>query len=153
MSYASIRPRRGTLYQWSVHNPILWEGELAVESPDTGVGTGLCKFKIGDGVTPYNELPYAFDGASASSILGGSADKYNLIQLRSATQDQWNLVDPVLAMNEIAYDSTSGSIKVGDGVTKWSELPYIKAVSSDDVLDFGDEDAIAAATATLSDLL
>lgn len=154
MAYANIRPRRGTLYEWSTHNPILWEGELAVEYPETGIGTGLCKFKIGNGILPYNELPYAFDGASASSILGGTVDKFNLIQLRSGTQENWELANPVLALNELAYDSTAGSLKVGDGVTAWKDLPYISAVSSDDVMDFGDEDAIEEDnTATLKDLV
>lgn len=154
MSYANIRPRRGTLYEWSTQNPILWEGELAVEYPDTGLGTGLCKFKLGNGILPYNELPYAFDGASASSILGGTVDKFNLIQLRSGSAKEWELANPVLAQNELAFDSTAMSLKVGDGVTAWKDLPYISAVSSDDVMDFGDEDAVEEVdTATLSDLL
>ena len=149
MAYANIRPRRGTLYEWSTHNPILWEGELAVEYPDTGLGTGLCKFKIGNGILPYNELPYAFDGASASSILGGTVDKFNLIQLRAGTKTEWELANPILAQNELAYDSTARSLKVGDGITTWKDLPYINAVSSDEVLDFGDEDAVDDETATL----
>ena len=154
MAYANIRPRRGTLYEWSTQNPILWEGELAVEYPDTGVGTGLCRFKIGNGILPYTELPYAFDGASASSIIGGSVNRFNLIQLRSGTSEEWEKEDSVLSENEIAFDSTANSLKIGDGVTDWRNLPYVNAKSSDEIMDYGDEDAVDdTATATLSDLL
>ena len=37
--YAKIRPRRGTATEWSILNPVLAEGELGVEFPDSGVGT------------------------------------------------------------------------------------------------------------------
>lgn len=142
MSYSKIRPRRGTLYEWSTYNPILYEGELAVEYPESGVGTGLCRFKIGDGVTKYSNLPYAFDGAAAASINGGSVDSFHLIQLRSGTSQQWEIADPILDVNEIAYDSTQKSLKIGDGVHTWSELSYIRADDSIDpnAHDFGDED-------------
>ena len=58
MAYAKIRPRRGTATQWVTANPVLAEGEMGIEVPDTGVGTGTVKFKFGDGVTAWNDLPY-----------------------------------------------------------------------------------------------
>lgn len=48
----SIQLRRGLAIEWSTVNPILAEGELAVEL-DTG------RYKLGDGVLPWNDLPYA----------------------------------------------------------------------------------------------
>ncbi len=150
MAYAKIRPRRGTKYEFSIVNPILAEGELVMEVPESGVGTGLSKFKIGDGVSKYNELPYAFDGASASSINGGGVEQFNLIALRSGSSDLWELVDPILELGEAGYDTTYNSIKVGDGIHKWTELEYIRSGSTSGVFDFGDEDAND--TATLDDL-
>ena len=139
MSYAKIRPRRGTAYEWNTENPILHEGEFVLEVPDTGVGTGLSKFKIGDGVTPYRNLPYAFDGAAASAINGGGVDSFHLIQLRAGTSEEWETVNPVLEADEIAYDSTYHSFKVGDGVRTWKELKFINAASDmNSELDFGD---------------
>ena len=172
MSYALLRPRRGTKSEWEIHNPILYEGEFVVEHPESGVGTGLCRFKIGDGVTHYRNLPYAFDGMSAFSIIGGTVDSSHLISLRSGTTAEWKLVDPVLEKSEISFDTDMNSFKVGDGIHKWSELKYISSSESlDSVMDFGDEDLgfnpdVSAAnleddesigvndgTATLSDLL
>lgn len=46
-----IQLRRGSASQWSTQNPKLAEGELAVEL-DTS------KFKIGDGIRNWNQLPY-----------------------------------------------------------------------------------------------
>lgn len=143
MSYSKIRPRRGTLYEWSTFNPILYEGELAVEYPASGIGTGLCKFKLGDGVTKYTNLPYAFDGTAAGAINGGSVDLFNLIQIRSGTAELWETIDPILALNEIAFDTTNKSFKMGDGNSTWNELDFINAnyCLAHDAFDFGDEDA------------
>ena len=59
MANAKIRPRRGTVTQWATVNPILAEGEIGIEFPNTGVGTGKAKIKFGDGKTRCNSLPYA----------------------------------------------------------------------------------------------
>ena len=160
MAYSTIRPTRGTLYEWQTINPILDEGELVVEVPDTGVGTGLSKFKIGDGNRHYNQLPYAFDGSTASSIIGGDASYSCLISLRSASREMWNLVDPVLADHEISYDITANAFKIGNGVDRWSELPYALSgpfVSDLDSewsgeIDFGLEETVEGGTDYRSEL-
>ena len=46
-----IQLRRGNGQEWQNSNPILAQGELGIEL-DTG------RFKIGDGVTPWNTLRY-----------------------------------------------------------------------------------------------
>ena len=61
MAYVRIRPRRSTRDEWEYYNPILAEGEMGIEVPDTGVGTGTIKVKIGDGVTRWKDLPYAIN--------------------------------------------------------------------------------------------
>lgn len=143
MSYSRIKPRRGTLYEWSTVNPVLDEGELGVIYPDTGVGTGLCKFKIGDGVHKFTEIPYAFDGASAASINGGTVENFHIIQIRSGSEEEWLLVNPILAENELGFDTTNKCFKVGNGTDTWEDLEYTQ---SGDVIggvsDYGDEDAV-----------
>lgn len=46
-----LQLRRGAASQWTLYNPLLAEGELAIEL-DTS------KFKIGDGLNHWNDLPY-----------------------------------------------------------------------------------------------
>lgn len=157
MAYAKIRPRRGTRYEWDTYNPILAEGELAIEFPDTGIGTGLCKFKVGDGVSPWTILPYAFDGTAAVSIDGGGVNPTALIQIRTASANAWFNANPILTTREIAYcsDEDINSIKIGDGSSRWNQLSYIKAsglIENDKNFDFGSEDAEGDNVMSLSEM-
>ena len=143
--YSQIRLRRGTHYELSTINPRLAEGEIVVEYPDTGLGTGYCKFKLGDGIRRYNDLSYAFDGAAASKIYGGNSETYNTIQLRADTEENWEEVDPLIGRNEVIYVIDKLAFKVGDGKKTWSQLAYTTASPFVDnrwegTLDFGDED-------------
>lgn len=51
MPFVRLQFRRSTADDWTTGNPLLAIGEMAIES-DTQL------FKIGDGVTSWNELPY-----------------------------------------------------------------------------------------------
>lgn len=43
--------------------------------------------------------------------------------LNKATEAQWTATDPVLMDGMMCYASDTGVIKIGNGVTKWSETP------------------------------
>lgn len=59
MGNARIQLRRGSKAFWESENPILRLGEPGVE-----MRTGHpAKLKIGDGATPWTELPYSSGGA------------------------------------------------------------------------------------------
>ena len=138
-----IRPRRGTAAQWHLYNTILAEGEMGIEYPDTGLGTGEVKIKFGDGSTPWNDLEYGVNPTVANAIYGGTPTSSNDIWIRSGTYAEWIDADPILGDGEIIYDKTNNSIIIGDGTHKFSELSYIASSSilSDDLdWDFGDED-------------
>lgn len=55
-----IQLRRATLSQWTLANPVLSDGELVIE-------TDTYQAKIGNGVTAYNSLPYAFTAGAATN--------------------------------------------------------------------------------------
>lgn len=59
MSFYRIRPKSGTKVQWQQANTVLAEREIGYEIPGDGVGKGFVKMKMGDGVTAWNDLPYA----------------------------------------------------------------------------------------------
>lgn len=46
----------------------------------------------------------------------------DLIQIRRDVAADWASVDPVLEDGEFGYDKTNKVLKVGDGVSTWSEL-------------------------------
>lgn len=47
------------------------------------------------------------------------------IQVRRDTKANWTAANPVPAAGEWCYDTTSGEIKIGDGVTAWVSLTPI----------------------------
>lgn len=141
MSFAKLRPRRSTKTEWELINPILMEGELGIEYPDSGIGTGLCKFKLGDGFKKWSELPYAFNANSAESIYGGTVTVSHDIWLRSGTTAEWEAENPILGLGEIVFDITKGAIKIGDGEHQFRQLDYIGySWEMDHEYDFGDID-------------
>ena len=58
--------RRGTTEQWEDSNVILYEGEIGVEKSNHG----YTRFKIGQGVSKYNQVPYIINSGSESNTLG-----------------------------------------------------------------------------------
>jgi len=48
-----------------------------------------------------------------------------VIQLRRATEQEWINHDPVLRLGEPALSTDVNKLKIGDGVKKWSLIPYL----------------------------
>ena len=48
-----------------------------------------------------------------------------VIQLRRATEAEWIQKDPILRLGEPAYSTDINRLKIGDGVSHWSELNYL----------------------------
>ena len=46
------------------------------------------------------------------------------IQIRGGTAAQWTTANPVLAAREMAMETDTNKLKMGDGVTAWLLLPY-----------------------------
>jgi hypothetical protein len=70
-----IQLRRGTTAFWADENPTLHEGEPGYE-------INTRKWKVGDGLTPWRELPYM--GGLGSSD-GEVSDEQLLIHINSST--------------------------------------------------------------------
>ena len=101
-----LRPRRGKKSTAISQNIILKRGEIFFEVPDDGVGTGPAKMKMGDGVTPYADLPYALNPANLGDYaylkgvyLGESIEEPALIYSENG-RVKFRSIDPE---NENAY--------------------------------------------------
>lgn len=46
------------------------------------------------------------------------------IRLRRGTSSQWSSLNPILALGEPGSETDTGRMKIGDGVTAWTSLPY-----------------------------
>ena len=53
-----------------------------------------------------------------------------VIQFRRATEFEWIARDPILRNGEPALSTDLNKFKIGDGSSKWSELPYQTSYSS-----------------------
>lgn len=54
----------------------------------------------------------------------------NRIQIRRDSEDNWNRINPTLADGELALTYDNNKIKVGDGNSNWSDLPYATGAPS-----------------------
>ena len=61
----SFRPRRGIQLEWELKNPKLGQGEMGYE-----IGTG--RYKIGDGVRRWKDLPYFENWEAVQSQIGAA---------------------------------------------------------------------------------
>lgn len=46
------------------------------------------------------------------------------IQVRRGTAAQWTSTNPILASGEWGYETDTGKVKIGNGATAWTSLPY-----------------------------
>ncbi|MBQ7594079.1 MAG: hypothetical protein IJU48_06985 [Synergistaceae bacterium] len=65
-------------------------------------------------------------------------------RIRGDTAENWERVNPTLNNRELAYDSTAKRLKVGDGLTKWNELPYVAPDVINDLVTGGIDKALSA---------
>jgi hypothetical protein len=74
MAKKRLRIRRGTAAQWADANPVLRLGEQGYETDSGQLISGLLwmNFKLGDGETAWNDLPYIGVGAPGSGTVSWS---------------------------------------------------------------------------------
>lgn len=91
-----IQLRRDTTAQWFEDNPVLAVGE-------TGWDTDLRRVKLGDGVTAWNDLPYAADEAADVDAEKDRAE--------AAEADLQNQIDAIVGadLTQCVARSTDGS--------------------------------------------
>lgn len=52
------------------------------------------------------------------------------IQLRRGTEADWTSANPILASGEVAISTDLGTLKIGNGTSRWLSLPYISSTPS-----------------------
>ena len=100
----TFQVKRGTAARWEELNPILNPGEPGFEM-DT------FKLKIGNGSTPWKELPYVNDVDISKYITIEDIINGDVI-LPVATEAVRGVVLSSTAKNEISVDPTDGSMEV-----------------------------------------
>ena len=69
---------------------------------------------------------------------------YIKIKIRRGSTSDWALNNPVLELGEIAVDMDKHGIKVGNGTSRWSELPFCTPEIINDLTSGGTEAVLSA---------
>ena len=81
-----IQFKRGTAVSLPTSNPLLAQGEPALEISGVGA-TFQIKLKVGDGVSNWNDLPYQLEGVTDHGGLSGLSDDDHPQYLNEARHD------------------------------------------------------------------
>jgi len=100
---------------------VLGAGELFVEYPDTGVGSGKSKIKIGDGVTAYSSLPYALGDTSTDLIVFDSSTATTVAQALAEAVSGASLATIVAGFKKAIELNTSSKVFTGS-LADWEQL-------------------------------
>ena len=58
------------------------------------------------------------------TVVNCNMEREYTLKFKRATGARWVSLNPVLGAGEAGYESDTGKIKVGDGVTPWTTLDY-----------------------------
>ncbi|KJV08094.1 hypothetical protein [Methylocucumis oryzae] len=96
---AQILQRRDTAANWHSANPILEPGEVGYEIvPDYGD-----KMKVGDGITAWDDLPYAYAGLGSNTFTGAQNEAHG---------------DPVASASTVNLNTATGNFVEITGTTQ-----------------------------------
>ena len=96
MSFGRFQLRRDTAANWTAANPVLAEGELAINLTNS-------TFKVGDGTTAWNSLPIG--GAASNAVINDAID------------DNPSATRTALGFDEAVDDRVSDLLVAGDNIT------------------------------------
>lgn len=133
---AQMQQRRDTAAQWAAKNPVLLDGELGVVTDNPN------SYKMGDGVTAWNDLPLrGFDG----NIVQELGDSATSVMSQKAITEQVAKQNEKLAQLDQEWQGVKNSIQ--DAVLKVEVAPHIEVVAvnggaailqPDKLYDFGE---------------
>jgi len=58
--------------------------------------------------------------------------QYVTLELKRGTAAEWISRNPILAQGELGFESDTGKLKIGDGITAWISLAYVSALTTAD---------------------
>lgn len=133
IKYAIMQQTRATASEWTATNPVLFEGQI-------GYDTTNKKFKIGDGSTPWNSLPYfAEKGETGATGATGNGINYTADTTETTTTSLYvsQLVNPTAQIGDLILSANSQLFKVtniADSLLIVSYLTTLTATAAEAVI-------------------
>ena len=133
---AQMQQRRDTAAQWAAKNPVLLDGELGVVTDNPN------SYKMGDGVTAWNDLPLrGFDG----NIVQELGDSATAVMSQKAITEQ--VAEQNAKLAQLDQDWNALKEQIQDAVLEVEVAPHIEVVAvsggaailqPDKIYDFGE---------------
>lgn len=120
---------------------VIKRGEIvSVRNPSNSDEDAVYSYELDAEGNPSWVLQMKLSALATRTIDGGSASvKLDTVQNKRDTKANWEANNPVLAEGEIGLVlDDKNSYKVGDGVTKWNDLP-LRGYNGNVVSEFGDD--------------
>lgn len=116
----NIQVRRDSAANWAAANPLLSEGEIALEL-DT------FKIKVGDGVTLYNALPYWFSTMTGITELTGDVTAGPGSGTQAAT------ISAAFKVAEVVFIVDGGGGAITTGLKGFIKIPFACTIDQVDL--------------------
>jgi len=147
-----IQLRRDISINWENENPpvILSQGEIGLEYVIENGKPRFSSFKIGDGSTKWNDLPYALSTNRLSNSLGTSYievggdnalenikfynDEINTIDVSSELFEVKRAVDVSILSETVSVDIFTGALTVAGGVGVQGDINIAGKITADSIL-------------------
>lgn len=101
-----IQWKRDTSSNWTANNPVLLNGEIIIVDTDNGE----IRFKIGDGVKTYTQLP--FEDEAIRNLINEKINELSTGVAYINSTDNETIENPDVAVSEIIVDSSLSTISV-----------------------------------------
>lgn len=131
------------------------QGEIvSVRNPYNSSEDAVYSYELDADGNPSWVLQMKLSALATRTIDGGSASvRLDTIQNKRDTKANWKINNPVLAEGEIGLVlDDKNSYKVGDGVTKWNDLP-LRGYNGNIVNEFGDSYNSVMSQGGITDIL
>lgn len=127
MSTQTIKLRHDTAARWVIVNPVLEVGEFGVES-DTG------RFKIGDDLLAWNDLPYRGESGGGLAAInvsaGATSESLSALTFQNSNGVSFGLDAGVITASVIPGGGGGGSVNLSAGTTNNSGTAFSFANSN-----------------------
>lgn len=85
---------------------------------------------VGMGSYSIESSPVTPEEPKIVTPLNFNSSNYTRLRLRRDTSENWSGTNPILAIGEPGYETDTKKLKIGDNVSEWNDLEYIKVDNS-----------------------
>ena len=126
-----IKHKKDTHANWTTNNPVLLDGEIAIVD-----NNGVVEFKIGDGSTAYNSLPFYKAPVGNSTLTGSRAlisDSNGKVSVSAVTSTELGYLDGVTSAIQTQLNgkaSTSAATTSANGLMTSAMVTKLNGIAT-----------------------